>query len=288
MNKIIERFLIFVIGVPLVIVITLFLPYQNHLAVNITTIIISAIGALELANLLKIKNNASLHRLEILVLGALIPGIQTLAGFGLPVSIPAAMVAGFSWLLISSIIPSKIPSSLQFEKVAGRIASGSTVMMYPGLLMAWLVKMTSLPHAGLVILVYTLIVISNDSLAWAFGMLFGAKNRGILAVSPSKSVAGFIGGLLASVSVAVLAVYLLPEVFIARHFKPVPAALILGLFSGIAAILGDLGESALKRSANMKDSGTIIPGRGGVLDSIDSLALSAPVYYALYWFLFNQ
>ncbi|MDR2149545.1 MAG: phosphatidate cytidylyltransferase [Spirochaetaceae bacterium] len=283
MNKILERFLIFAIGVPLVIVIILFLPYQNYLAVTISSILLSAIGAFELANLLKIKNNY-LYRFEALVLGALIPGIQALAGFGLPVNIPFALVLGLSWLLISSIVP----TNLQFENVAGRIASGSTVMLYPGLLMAWLVKMTVLPHAGMVILIYAFIVISNDSLAWAFGMLFGAKNRGVLAVSPSKSIAGFIGGLLASVIVGVAAVYLLPEVFTARYGKSVLAGLILGFFSGSAAILGDLGESALKRSVHIKDSGTLIPGRGGVLDSIDSLALSAPVYYALYWLLFNQ
>ena len=283
MNKILERFLIFAIGVPFVVFITLFLPYQNHVAVNIAAIILSAVGAFELANLLKIKNNY-LHKIETFILGALIPFAQTLSGFGSPITVASAFAFGFSWLLISSIVP----ANSQFEKVMGRIAAGSIVMMYPGLFMAWVVKMTSLPHAGPVILVYTFIVFTNDSLAWAFGMLFGAKNRGVLAVSPSKSIAGFIGGLLASVCVALAALYFFPEVFTARHLKPVPASIILGFFSGIAAILGDLGESAIKRSVNMKDSGAIIPGRGGVLDSIDSLALSAPVYYALYWFLFNQ
>jgi phosphatidate cytidylyltransferase len=65
------------------------------------------------------------------------------------------------------------------------------------------------------------------------------------------------------------------------------AGIILGLLSAAAGNLGDLAESALKRSADMKDSGTIIPGRGGVLDTIDSICLAAPVYYFSYWFLFT-
>jgi phosphatidate cytidylyltransferase len=60
----------------------------------------------------------------------------------------------------------------------------------------------------------------------------------------------------------------------------------LGLFTGIAAVLGDLAESALKRSAGVKDSGSLIPGRGGILDTIASLALSAPVFYVGYRLLF--
>ena len=68
---------------------------------------------------------------------------------------------------------------------------------------------------------------------------------------------------------------------------PLPAAgLILGFTTGLAVILGDLGESVLKRSAGLKDSGVLIPGRGGILDSIDSVALAAPVFYIGYKLLF--
>jgi phosphatidate cytidylyltransferase len=57
---------------------------------------------------------------------------------------------------------------------------------------------------------------------------------------------------------------------------------LLGLLVGIAVIFGDLIESGLKRSARVKDSGIAIPGRGGMLDSIDSLLFSAPLYYYLF------
>jgi phosphatidate cytidylyltransferase len=65
------------------------------------------------------------------------------------------------------------------------------------------------------------------------------------------------------------------------------AGILLSFVSGLAGTLGDLGESAMKRSADIKDSGTIIPGRGGILDTVDSIALAAPVYYGLYRLLFS-
>jgi phosphatidate cytidylyltransferase len=99
-------------------------------------------------------------------------------------------------------------------------------------------------------------------------------------------VAGFIGGFVASILVGVGATYFAPETFRSRLEGPF-AGIILGFVSGLAATLGDLGESAIKRSANVKDSGTVIPGRGGALDTIDSIALAAPVYYGLYRLLFT-
>jgi phosphatidate cytidylyltransferase len=78
-----------------------------------------------------------------------------------------------------------------------------------------------------------------------------------------------------------------PAAFAPRLLPPLPSGLILGFLLGAAASLGDLVESALKRSSGVKDSGSIIPGRGGVLDSIDSIAFAAPVFYAVYRILFG-
>jgi phosphatidate cytidylyltransferase len=58
--------------------------------------------------------------------------------------------------------------------------------------------------------------------------------------------------------------------------------ILIGLIVGVSVIMGDLIESALKRSATSKDSGSLIPGRGGVLDSIDSVLYAAPVFYYLF------
>ena len=66
------------------------------------------------------------------------------------------------------------------------------------------------------------------------------------------------------------------------YFQVHPLAIAaMGLVVGCAAIVGDLFESALKRSAGVKDSGTMVPGRGGFLDSIDSLLFAAPAFYGM-------
>jgi phosphatidate cytidylyltransferase len=77
-----------------------------------------------------------------------------------------------------------------------------------------------------------------------------------------------------------------PQAFEADKIPPLPSGILLGIACGLAVVLGDLAESAIKRSCDMKDSGFIVPGRGGILDSTDSIALTAPVFYVLYRFFF--
>jgi phosphatidate cytidylyltransferase len=160
-------------------------------------------------------------------------------------------------------------------------------MVYPGLFLIWFIWMGSLANSSPVILTFLLMVFGSDSVAWAAGMLFGKGNRGIVAASPNKSVAGFAGGIGASILVGAGAEFFIKSAFLSRFLPPLAGGIILGLLSGCASALGDLAESALKRSSGMKDSGSLIPGRGGVLDSIDSIALAAPVFYLGYRILFQ-
>jgi phosphatidate cytidylyltransferase len=152
--------------------------------------------------------------------------------------------------------------------------------------MVWFIRMALLPYSDMVMLMFLIIVIANDSAAWAAGMIFGAGNRGIIFASPNKSIAGFVGGFSASLLAGMGAVLFIPGVFTSPRLPSLLAGAILGFLSAAAASLGDLGESVLKRSSQVKDSGTLIPGRGGILDSVDSIALSAPVYYISLWLLF--
>jgi phosphatidate cytidylyltransferase len=187
------------------------------------------------------------------------------------------------WLIVSKVFSSEE----RLKDTTNEVAAGFAVMIYPGLFLTWITRMTLWPRAGIIILMFLLIVILNDSAAWAAGLLLGKGNQGIIRASPNKSIAGYIGGLAASMVLGLGAVLFIPEVFSSRKLPSPIAGIILGFLSAIAAHLGDLGESAMKRSSNMKDSGNIIPGRGGVLDTIDSICLAAPVYYASYWFLFT-
>jgi phosphatidate cytidylyltransferase len=173
-----------------------------------------------------------------------------------------------------------------FSPVLSRLSAAFSVMIYPGLLLSWVITMSTLQFSTIVILTFILTVTVNDSLAWVTGMLFGKNNRGIFLVSPNKSIVGYIGGMTASIGVCIAAAYAFPEAFVPDQIAKLPSAILLGFFSGITVILGDLAESAIKRSSGFKDSGTLIPGRGGVLDSTDSIALTAPLFYVLYRFFF--
>jgi phosphatidate cytidylyltransferase len=290
-KKLVQRLLIFFVGIPAVAALVVLLPQYNHLALNIAVIAVSSIGAAEFSLMLK-KKGFAVHTPEAAILGALSPLSMTLSvSFGVSSQLtPAFFIVGASWLLVSVIFyrgaNSNGDNNGNFSGVLNRLAAGFSVLMYPGHFLSWIIRMSLFKHSIAVILLFILTVMANDSAAWAFGMLFGKGNRGIVPASPNKSVAGFAAGLLASVVVCAGAVYLLPGVFEPDKIPLLPGGMFLGLFSGAAVTLGDLAESAIKRCCNVKDSGFLIPGRGGVLDSVDSIAFTAPVFFMLYRFFF--
>jgi phosphatidate cytidylyltransferase len=283
-KTVIQRLIMFLIGLPLIGIIVVLLPYRNHLALNILVTVFSALGAVELSVMLA-KKNLRISRAEALILGALPPAAMTASvSFNCPwLVIPATITVGLAWALLSRVFA----RAETLDAYINRLAAGVAALVYPGLLVQWIVMMGRWERAEIIIPVFLCTVFANDSAAWAAGMLFGRNNRGIVPASPNKSAAGFIGGGAASVLAGAGAVLLWPGVFVPR-FAAVWPGLILGLCSGLAAALGDLGESAVKRSSGIKDSGSLIPGRGGVLDTIDSVALAAPVFYLMFRLLFKQ
>lgn len=127
-----------------------------------------------------------------------------------------------------------------------------------------------------ILLVVLLPIYLNDTLAYVCGRLFG-KTPLIPSVSPKKTREGFIGGLLGA------AVVMLVILYITGPFNTTNALAIVGvsILASILATLGDLFESKLKRSVDVKDSGNVLPGHGGILDRIDAMLFVAPVLFVL-------
>jgi phosphatidate cytidylyltransferase len=120
-----------------------------------------------------------------------------------------------------------------------------------------------------------LVIWASDTGAYYIGSAFG-KHRLYEKISPKKSVEGLAGGMLASVIAAMLCtVWLVPSAGLLE-------AAVLGACLAALGTVGDLVESLIKRSAGVKDSGTLIPGHGGMLDRMDSMLFAAP---ALFYYL---
>jgi phosphatidate cytidylyltransferase len=138
--------------------------------------------------------------------------------------------------------------------------------------------LTSISHIGTynrsILIGYFVLLWSNDSFAYVFGNLFG-KTRLFERISPKKSWEGSIGGTISTLVVAYLFYLFNPETDLWKWI--VMAGLIC-----IFGTLGDLAESMLKRSLGVKDSGTILPGHGGILDRFDGLFLSVPFVWAFF------
>lgn len=146
--------------------------------------------------------------------------------------------------------------------------------LYCGLYAGFATAVLGLPDGGAWFIGLMAIVFAGDTFAYFAGYWFG-KSKLLEPVSPKKTVEGSVGGLIGSG----LAGLVLAEVGLAG--RPVAAVIVMALATGAFAQIGDLFESLLKRVANVKDSGAIMPGHGGMLDRIDGLLFAAPVYYLL-------
>ncbi len=176
------------------------------------------------------------------------------------------------------------PSGAPLPSVATSVAAP----LYVGATLAFAVHLRSLPATGggamgwegALVLVFPLVVTwLGDSGAYFAGHRWGRRKL-IPSVSPGKTVEGGVGGLTASIAGSVLfATFLLGPVS-GLEMSPAAAAL-LGLLLGAVAQTADLAESLLKREAGVKDSGTLLPGHGGVLDRFDAVFFTLPVTYAL-------
>ena len=117
------------------------------------------------------------------------------------------------------------------------------------------------------VILYIFIIWANDVFAYLFGITLG-KHRLFERISPKKSWEGFFGGLLGAMAMGFVAAKVLDA--------NVALWIVLALIAAITGVFGDLVESLLKRSVDVKDSGSFIPGHGGWLDRFDALIFSVP------------
>lgn len=132
---------------------------------------------------------------------------------------------------------------------------------------------TGAPHlSSKLMTTFFAIVMMTDTGAYYVGRMIG-RHKLAPRISPGKTIEGSVGGFVA----AIVAGLLCKLIFF--HELPIAHALLLGAALGALGQIGDLAESMLKRSANVKDSGKLLPGHGGVLDRIDSILFCAPLLY---------
>lgn len=291
MSKTISRLLVFFIGVPVLLGLII-CPWHNHLPLHLTICVAAALGACELWNIFA-KDHKLLSKKFIVGCVIVICVVATLSAI-LPdltgITIPGGQeVVTFVYILtILSILFWEAFHEKEFKDSIDRIVSSVFIITYVGFLLTFISRMTVWKIGGQnitipCISIFLLMVIFTDSIAWFFGILLGKSTRGIVKASPNKSLVGFIGGFIGSVGIGIVCYYIWKDLFEGGLWKLV----VTGILIAFSSIVGDLAESVFKRSADVKDSGTLIPGRGGVLDSIDSILMSAPIFYLTFSIFFG-
>jgi phosphatidate cytidylyltransferase len=182
-------------------------------------------------------------------------------------------------LLVLAIPITGLLAVSDLKSYLGALASTMLGILYVGFAFSWIIPLRfAEPTNGrrLTILLF-LVVWAGDIFAYAFGRMAG-RTPLAKAISPKKTVEGAIAGLAGSILFA----WGFSHWFWQTGDKK--TVILIGGVVALAGQAGDLVESALKRAANLKDSGTILPGHGGLLDRIDSLLFAAPTFW-LVWHL---
>lgn len=180
------------------------------------------------------------------------------------------LVIPASYVFRSTSVEDSLPSS----------AIAVLATMYVGMLGGSMIRLRGDfgPVIGPNLIFFLLIVVwLGDAGAYYLGKRFG-KHKLSPRISPKKTVEGLAGGVITSVIAAVII-----------HFTFFPQmqlihAIVVGVILSVTGVIGDLAESMWKRSAAVKDSGTLLPGHGGFLDRFDSILFTAPILY-VYWAL---
>jgi phosphatidate cytidylyltransferase len=186
--------------------------------------------------------------------------------------------AAVAAVILTTLILLTVRTSEDLPVVLQTQAFAVMGLFYCGVFTGMVTRLLVFESGQIWFLGFLAIVFSGDTFAFFAGRTFGQKKL-LEPVSPKKTIAGSVGGLAGS-SLAGLVMALL-------FFKQIPAyeIVLMALITGAFAQTGDLFESLLKRVADVKDSGRVMPGHGGILDRLDGVLFAAPVYFALVSYL---
>jgi phosphatidate cytidylyltransferase len=200
------------------------------------------------------------------------------AGYvGAVLALVGAELGGIGWGVggvLTTFLLAFVLKAISEARAAATIAISGTVMgaVWIGGGLGFLILLRELPeHGRLAAITVLLAVWAGDTFAYLGGRLLG-RHKMAPATSPGKTWEGFVVGSAATVFVAFVALY-------HQHFLTIGQSVGLGVAVAIAAPIGDLFESLLKRDMAVKDSGRLLGGHGGMLDRIDALLFAAPAAY---------
>ncbi len=196
-------------------------------------------------------------------------GLVVTIGFAVPGLLPDTATISF---IVVAILLSQVLAGRELKSGLLDTAVVAFGIFYVAWLLGHLILIRQFAEGPFLIFLLFLITWANDTAAYYVGSFWG-RHHMTPRISPRKTWEGAVGGLVGSVAASFACQWWFLESLSAAD------AFSIGLLVGIAAPLGDLCESILKRSAGVKDSGGLIPGHGGVLDRVDSLIFTAPVIY---------
>ncbi|MDZ7794078.1 MAG: phosphatidate cytidylyltransferase [Spirochaetia bacterium] len=268
-----QRLLLFIIGLPLLLAIVVFFDPFMHAGWAVVVIVVTFLAARETVQLFT-PAVPPLYFWVLPILSAGLPLVVYVELFlGLSFSLlNPLLIVSISIILISELFRWKADHPQMFTLNSVGLISA---VIYPGFFLVFTIRFLEFDYPLAAIMLFLLVNFSNDTFAYIFGKLFGKNSPHVVPVSPRKTRIGFLGGFAGSLLTGSVFYLIAPHIFAAPFLLLLPFFLIIGL----CADIGDLIESAYKRGAAKKDSGSLMPGRGGLLDSIDSLLFSAPFFY---------